>query len=220
MFYGDDRIEPIIDQARTQIAQLIAQNPDVSCIIIPESAFHAADILEKEEACQCLNEKNMGKCIDIIVGSFRKTDNHYYNTAYHLNDGKVVDYFDKRHAMALTERVPRILQGLSFLDDLYAPGEPPIDPSDNPRTPLVLHNDLQFIPYICSELFFNHLPDDQYPDVPILSLTNDVWIELSYIQELMIKAAQLRAIQWQRYIVYVSYAFAELITPSGKRYTL
>ena len=76
--------------------------------------------------------------------------------------------------------------------------------SSNDRIQLPMLNTI-FIPYICSELFFNEWPDDDYTHAPIVAIINDTLLLDSYLQELLLLLARLKAVQWQRDILYVSY---------------
>ena len=77
-----------------------------------------------------------------------------------------------------------------------------------------------FVPYICSELFFNEYPDDNYHDTPILVLVNDsVFLQHAcsrYICNELQMLARFKAVQWQREIVYVSYSQSFYCGKDGK----
>jgi hypothetical protein len=101
------------------------------------------------------------------------------------------------------------------IKNLFFKTMPEIVPSLNER-PLMQIGDTHVIPYICSELFVNRLPDDDYPNFLIVALINDRWAP-PYLQELIYLGAVIQAHAWQREIVYVSYTRCSYISyqPQG-----
>jgi hypothetical protein len=83
------------------------------------------------------------------------------------------------------------------------------------RVQLALLENVIFIPYICSELFFNELPDDCCKNDPIIAVINDLLFP-TYMQKLLVLLARFKAIQWQRDIVYVSYTQSLFIDQWGR----
>ena len=124
-------------------------------------------------------------------------------------------YFDKRHAMPITERA---IKGLPELYRLYWGHALAIVPSHEKR-PLWLLENVPLVPYICSELFFNENPDDHYGSPVVLALCNDCWA-VPALQRLMYLKARYQAIAWNRPIIYVSYAYGALLYPDGSEYPL
>jgi hypothetical protein len=88
----------------------------------------------------------------------------------------------------------------------------------NDRLSLDLSDCVTCVPYICSELFFNEYPDDIYKNISVVALVNDTAFlrrYASYISELLFLVARMKAIAWQRDIVYVSYSRSFFIDRSG-----
>ncbi|HJZ23016.1 MAG TPA: hypothetical protein VJ201_01030, partial [Candidatus Babeliales bacterium] len=54
-----------------------------------------------------------------------------------------------------------------------------------------------------------------YGRAPIIAIVNDTLLLDSYIQKLLVLLARLRAMQWQRDVVYVSYGRSVFIDISG-----
>jgi len=174
--------------------------------VLPESAVYPWELC----AQSLLATYKSGHDIhDYIIGSFYNDAGHYRNSCYWLHDGTLQVRFDKRHAMPLIERLPWFFKN-SFFYNLFFATMPEIVPSDNER-PLMMLSKYAFVPYICSELFFNRLPDDAHDGVAIVALVNDRWCPYAYMQELMYLGAVVQAYAWQRDILYVAYSRWEYI---------
>jgi apolipoprotein N-acyltransferase len=195
------------------IACAYARNPNLCAIIFPESCVYpwricAESLLTTQVTC------TTAPC-DYIVGSFYDDNGLYRNSCYWLHDGILQKRYDKRHAMPLIERLPWFLRFSPTIKNLFFKTMPEIVPSLNER-PLMQIGDTHVIPYICSELFVNRLPDDDYPNFLIVALINDRWAP-PYLQELIYLGAVIQAHAWQREIVYVSYTRCSYISyqPQG-----
>jgi hypothetical protein len=181
------------------IACVRAHDPHLYGIVFPESCIYPWQICAESILAEYVSE--VGSC-DYIIGSFYDDQGIYRNSCYWLRNGVLQKRFDKRHTMPLIERLPQFLQ-YNALKKLFFSTMPEIVPSTNER-PVMQIGDIFFVPYICSELFFNRLPDDQHSDLPIVALINDRWAP-PYLQELMYLGAVVQAYAWQREILYVSY---------------
>jgi apolipoprotein N-acyltransferase len=197
-----------------KLKDILTDNAKISIIIMPESAFdniHFEDIPELLQLWSC---EHIGKPLHIIFGACRPDNGHYYNTVHWVNNGMLQACFDKKHAMPLTERLPQMMNN-DYIRNIYFSDGVCITPSRNERIGLPLVDNLIFIPYICSELFFNHVPDDCYQGMPIILIINDTLFSDSYMQELLVLLARFRAIEWQREILYVSYGRSLFINKCG-----
>lgn len=188
---------------------------DAELIIMPESAMHCNHVSTTPSICAVWSEKELGRPLHIILGAFRWEGPAYRNTLHWCYNGKLQKIFDKRHAMILTEQIPPAFK-IKVLDDLFFSIFPGVTASANPRPTFSIFPEVSFIPYICSELFFNDQPDDDYQKgSTILATTNDFWCKDTNISYLMHLAARFRAIQWQRNILYISFLYATYFDTSG-----
>jgi apolipoprotein N-acyltransferase len=186
-----------------QIKKMIAQYPNTEIIIMPESACNVSNFESLSELLQLWNKDNVGKAVHIIFGASRWQNDHYYNSLHWVYDGTLQRCYDKKHAMLLSERLSPWMNN-DFFKRMYFNERQPIATSLCERVQLVVSDDISFVPYICSELFFTELPDDMYENVPILAVINDL-LFATYIQKLLVLLARFKAMQWQRDIIYVSY---------------
>jgi hypothetical protein len=120
--------------------------------------------------------------------------------------------------MFLTERIPFWLQK-TFVEKIFFSQSPIIVQSTNKRPLLEINDEIKLVPYICSELFFNHQPDDTFEKYPILAIANDRNF-LPYIADLMVNHAQRIAITWNRPIIYVSFLHHVYIDTTGALFPL
>lgn len=190
-----------------QVACVYAHNPNLKAIIFPESCVYSWKICAESALADYMPTK---KRCDYIVGSFYQDGDAFRNSCYWLRNGIVHKRFDKRHAMPLIERLPWFLH-CSFFKEFFFAEIPEVVPSGNER-PVICMGDIPCVPYICSELFFNRVPDDEHTELPIVALVNDRWAP-PYLQRLMYWGAIIQAYAWHRAIVYASYTYWNIINP-------
>lgn len=187
------------------IKKLIADYPEVSVIVMPESALDNIDHNVLHGFCTKVH---------LICGACCCEDENRYNSLYWIHNGTVHARFNKKYTMLLTEHVADWMNA-DWLRNIYFKDKVVVTRSCNERMPIKLSDSISFVPYICSELFFNEYPDDCFPDTPIVAIVNDTLFIDSYMQELLLLLARFKAIQWQRSIVYVSYAYSVFIDRRG-----
>lgn len=217
---GKQSIKWQIKEAQRLFKEIVVIHPEAELIVMPESSFYCDSLDIYPSLCNAWVAKKIGRPLDITVGSFRWDGPSYRNTLHWIQDGTLKDVFDKRHAMVLVERLPPWLS-CTALKDLFFKNFPCITPSTKKRPQLQLLADATFIPYICSELFFNDHPDDSYgKGTTILATTNDIWCKTTNIAHLMNLAARFRAVQWQRNILYISFLYANYYDTYGNQIML
>lgn len=187
------------------IKKLVATYPETSIIIMPESALDNIDHTMLHGFCTKMH---------LICGACCCEDENRYNSLYWIHNGAVCARFNKKDTMILTEHVADWMNA-DWLRKIYFKDKVAITRSCNERMPITLSDSISFVPYICSELFFNEHPDDCYPDISIVVIVNDTLLADSYMQELLLLLARFKAIQWQRDIAYVSYAYSVFIDREG-----
>lgn len=191
-----------------------AEYPESEIILLPESCFYCDHLSTQPELPGLWSENHLGKPMHIILGSFRWDGPLYRNSLHWIYNGKLQDVFDKRHAMALLERIPTCCD-FYLMHELFYKNRPQITPSLSARPIFHITQEMSFMPYICSELFFNEFPDDTHKDTTILATTNDFWCYDLYVSKLMYLNARLKAILWQRNLVYVSFKYAAFFDKYG-----
>jgi apolipoprotein N-acyltransferase len=191
------------EEIQKDVIRILQSYPHVEVVLFPESSLYKLNLDTSRELATYWNHKAIGKPISLLIGAIKWEEAINRNTIYWVYDGTVKESFNKRHAMAVTEAIG--WYRIPFLKRLFHENHELVEASTNPRVPFPLLPDVSFIPYICSELFFNDTPDDQYPQAIITELANDYWAKSTYIRHLMFLAARFKAIEWQRPIIYVSY---------------
>lgn len=189
----------------------IVHSHSTYCTIFPESScIYDFSQISTEQSQHYFGNKS------IIIGSMRYHNNQKFNTLFHVRNNIFVSY-DKQHAMPFIERLPRLFNFTPFMHAFFHKGLP-ITPSINSRPILNLTDNLQVQPYICSELFTSQA----YPShsVPILAICNDYWFSSNHTRNLMGLLAQIKSIDWQLPIIYVSFYHAFIAMPSGKLYPI
>jgi hypothetical protein len=198
-----------------ECAQIIKEFPETELVIMPESAFNVTNFEKIPEMLQLWDHHHIGKRVHIIFGACRVRDGVYYNCAHWVCDGVLQECYDKKHAMLMTERLTWWMD-TNYMRNIYCKDEIATKPSSNERIRIKISDTVCFVPYICSELFFYETADDEYYTTPIIALVNDALFLNSYINDLLLLLAQLRALSWQRDIIYVAYGRSVIIDRSGK----
>lgn len=181
--------------------------PTLHTVIIPESAWNGSALA----SCQRLPFFVVDH---LIIGGFDGPSG-CYNAAFQFHGSRFILSTQKRHALPITER-PIFGQ---WMNDLYFSNSAPIRPADQPR-PLHLIDPIgPFVIYICSELFCFKQTDDPY-DCPIICIASDWWIRMPHFTQLMALTARLKAICWQRPILYISYCHALYFMPNGNAHPI
>ena len=212
--YDPIQLSRMANTVGTILKEFIREHPHVQIVIMPESALYTSAFTTIPELLKSWDSEHIGKPLHVIFGAFRWEDDKRYNTLHWVYDGTLQAYYDKRHAMLLTERMPAWCD-MQLVKDLYFGKEPPIAVSTTARPLLKIMPEIELVPYICSELFFNDQPDDNFEYQTILALCNDRWIRGAYVADLMYLIARFKAVQWQRDIVYISYTHAGFVGKYG-----
>lgn len=202
---------------------LLKTFPEAEIVLFPETAVRCPFLPAEEQIVALLGAQNVGKPITIITGGCRWDGDTYRNTVYWIHDGTLVDLFDKRHAMAVTERSPQeyFLGSWSVIKESYFKKAVGISPSTRKRPVWQVAPGVTIIPYICSELYFNNNPDHEaYDGAVIVALCNDDWVKREFMRYQMLLGARFRAVQWQVPILYVAYHYQALCLPNGSYYKL
>jgi len=197
-----------------QCINIIKNNPHITCIIMPESAVQSDNELPVEELARQLARTDQLASVHLIFGALWQHNNQDFNTLYWLHNGVVKAAYHKQHAVPLVERLPGwLVYVIAYFNYRYP--HHLVTTIDVQRPLLAIWQDLHFVPYICSELLCAHVPLDDHQTVPILALCNDNWTHFFYLKRLMSAAARLKAIGWQRDILYVAYAEVVYIQADG-----
>ncbi len=198
--------------------ELLHMYPETEIILFPETALRCPLVPGEPDIIALWGSDHLDKPVTFLIGGFRWDNDIYRNTVYWIHDGKVIDLFDKRHTMALTERAPSefLLGNVPLIKKVYFEKFPGIVPHKQPRPVWNITPYLTIIPYICSELFFNNKPDHQPVDgAIIMALCNDHWLARDYMRYQMFMGARYRGIQWQIPIIYVAHFYQGLCEPDG-----
>lgn len=219
-FYNGNNFDKSIKQAAVAINKITKEHNKIKLILFPESALYLCCLDQWKEKIKEWSNINRLSNVSIIIGGLRSANKETYNTVYWIQNGKIKGWYDKQHAMVLTERLP-YWADTPELRKLYYSVRPIIDVGKSKRPTFKISNNLSVIPYICSEIFFKNYPDFDYPkEYPIISLCNDNWVFMPYLEKLMRAVNKFRAIQWSRHVIYVSYSHGFLYMPSGKRFKI
>lgn len=215
-----DYDEVVIKIIQHKLKAIISEYPDTEVIIMPESAF-TIDCFESLSHLLILwSEKYIQKPLHIVFGAMRREGDMYYNSLYWVYNGTIQLHYDKTHCMLMSERLPWWLNNAS-IRSLFYKNNSTVHCSSNKKPLLTLLQQTSFVPYICSEFFLKEI--DPIQKEPLIVIANDTlfssWYS-AYIQRLLIKLAQYKAIKYQNDIIYISYEYSIFITKTGMYYFL
>jgi len=194
------------------IEHLCNQHHDIQVIILPESSLYPPAIIDNWNSLASHTwTSHVSK--PVIFGGYTLCHDSYYNTAAFSYQAQILATFDKQHATPFIERIPSWFQ-YPCIEKIFYKLYGSLLPGTQPRKVWQLLPSLYVVPYICSELFFGTNPRDEYHRVPILVLCNTKWAPTS-AQELMLWGARLRAIEWQRDILFVAQHFSSWCSARG-----
>jgi hypothetical protein len=209
----------MVKSVAQQINIVLEEYPDAQCIVMPESAFDSEILLTVPNVLALWSEHYVGKPIHMVFGASRVHNGKYYNCGFWLYNGLLQKCFDKFHTMLLSERIPEWLDCKAIQSMYRVNGCREVTCGVGKRSTIHI-DDTVYVPYVCSELFFNEYFHDVHSSQPILALVNDSVFGQShyswYMQDLLVMLARFKAMMWQRDIVYVSYAHALFINKQGK----
>jgi len=204
------------------IKKIMQMHESTDIIIMPESACTLDKVNDESELLSCWDEHSLGKPVHLIFGASRSDESYYYNSLHWVYNGVLQDYHDKKHAMLISERLPWFLDN-SYFQAIYFTQRKQVTASCAVRTCIKI-DDMIFVPYICSELFCHENSDDEYPAAPIIAIVNDSLflssLSSAYIGDVLLLLARFKAIQWQREIIYVSYAHCVVIDKQGTMHNI
>jgi len=223
-----------------KLITLYQLHPDLKLIVMPESMCKFA-LNNYSQRMSSWHENLKSDDLFIILGAHRKEQekNSIFNSLYLLQKGRIIKTYDKINLVPFTEFIPSFwtFLGNSFLllknKDVFNKGT-------SIRKNIIIDKVGTFIPYICSELFFNttllrthnliknnkDIINNYTKDIPnyssnlyLLCIANDSWF-CTYGKKLMELVVQLKAIEWNHSIIYINHTQGIILTNNGNHYTL
>ncbi len=199
-----------------------ARHAAATCILAPESSLYDPWLFQSwDHAAQGAAALLTG--LTVVVGGFcaipsERHPRGAYNSAWFLGDGRVIDHYDKKRPLVLTESLPDWIMGmpsLCWLYDLFFTERHYICAGKAVQRPVwQLYPGLIVVPYICSEVLCSNYPDDSHSDLPILALCNSAWLP-PLLQWVMMRTVRFRAYQWERSIIYSAQTYASMCDYAG-----
>ncbi|KKP24759.1 MAG: hypothetical protein SZ59_C0001G0077 [candidate division TM6 bacterium GW2011_GWF2_28_16] len=153
-----------------------------------------------------------------LLGSQRECcDNNktkYFQTVYRVEQGRIIEYYDKKHRVWFVEKNPRLLKNLNLNNILYLDEKNKFSKPKNLNKIFKINN-FNIAVYICSELFF--LKDikqecEQNRVKLIFFLVNDSWF-LNYFKKNMQNFVYLISNRLNIPILYVGHKEMLLVKP-------
>ncbi len=137
----------------------ISKNYDKLIIVTPESYFPYA--LNEYEKTLHLWENVLPQNSVLFLTAQRsqkKTSikNKYYQTIYKIESGRIIDFYDKKHRFWFVEKVPKDFNNLRLCKTAFLAGKYSFSKGKVKNKIFKINNQVNFIPMICSEFFFDN----------------------------------------------------------------
>jgi apolipoprotein N-acyltransferase len=166
-----------------QLDCLAIDNPNVKFVLIPESGF-AHDLMAWHDYLHAWT--SLFDDVTIFIGGHRYEQEKVFNSLYHINNGRIVSYYDKNHLVPFVERIPGWISWIPMFNCVFTTHDHVFSYPTKDQSDLIVAG---FQPFICSELFFEAKRPVQ--DKPILFICNDSWLALDYAKQLAKRSAKL-----------------------------
>lgn len=190
--------------------------PQVFCICFPESSYPFS--LDQHHDIRLLWEQNAlayaQQTTKIVMGSHRLHNGNHVNSIICLQQCRIIQSYDKSTRVPFAEYVPWPWNKIRWLSELLLKNKIRFHQTNNAAYPLQLTPTLAVSPYLCSDLFFGRLRQDD-GGYPILWLVNDSIFTMPYFRHLMVLYARLQARIYERPILYCAHTCGIWITPQG-----
>ncbi len=190
--------------------KLAALNIQSGVIVAPESTFPFP--LNQHPEVVELWSSVLPKDVHLLIGSQRKEGKKFYQTVYWLHEGRIKNYYDKRHRVIFTEGVPAAFENTSWAKDLFLGDKVSISAGTRDGVVFDVGEGIRVWPQLCSELFMKDSLQVQGVDM-VLWLVNDSWFP-PYFRKQLARLAQVRANQIGVPLLYVTHEGAVLFSES------
>lgn len=154
-----------------------------------------------------------------LLGSYRSSSvmkngepkDKHYQSVFFIKDGKIIDFYDKTHAVPFFEKVPKFWKSYLWADQIFIKDAHKMSKGKNngqvKRFNIPGYIDL--IPQLCSEMFCDrsivfNIDDANKGNSIIVWLVKESWF-MNYFADLMESHAMLISIKLKTPILYVGY---------------
>ena len=144
-----------------------------------------------------------------LIGSQRSEEKNFYQTVFLIHRGRIINFYDKKHRVLFTEKLPKLWRYFSWTKSLFLKEKVEFkkrkELKDNIKNNYFnISKDLIFIPQICSELFFRKDNKDFKPNTIIFFFVNDSWF-CNYFKKIMMNLCKLIEIETSSSIIYINH---------------
>jgi hypothetical protein len=211
-FLLDEGPEGALAHCARHIKKLYEEHPHITCILMSESSFYHPAIIDRwQELAQRAWVQDVA--CPVIFGGYRLCDQGFYNTAALIHGSCVLATYYKSHATPFIEKIPLLFRS-NFIKKLFNKAQGELVLGDFVHPVWEIMPGVRVVPYICSELFCAARQLDDHHDIPIVALCNSRWAP-QHMEKLMFEGARLRALEWNREIIFIAQGRASWCSPQG-----
>ena len=142
-----------------------------------------------------------------LLGSQRREIESLYQTVFLIQRGRIINFYDKTHRVAFTEKIPKCWRYFSWSKTLFLKDKIEFRKQKSNSKKInfnTISHDLIIIPKICSELFFRKENIHYEKKSVIFFFVNDSWF-CNYFKKLMKNLCILREIETGCSIIYINH---------------
>lgn len=181
---------------------VLQKNPDARIIFAPETSYPFP--LNKHPAMVELWYNNaVPEDVYVCIGSQREEAGKLYNCLYLLLQGRIIKFYDKICRMPFTEYVPLFCKNTPSFKELFLKNKKGFSTGRNSAVFFSPNDLFSFVPSICSDLFFGHIPDHLMHTDAWVVVVKDRWFSCSYMKNLMKFYAIMKAIESKKDLFYI-----------------
>lgn len=196
-----------------KISLLLDAHPEKKIIIMPESSF-PFPLNNYPEVIALWQQNALSRGAYLCIGSHKSSRGYLYNTLYFVSPNEISEDYVKKKLMPFTEYLPALWRNSSHLKALFLKDKKEFSPDffAEKQTVLAGHS---FMPYICSEIYFETKKRTTPNSCIDLCVVNDAWFSTHYLRVLMMLFVQYKAIEHQRDSIYVGHYSGTYSTKAG-----
>ncbi|MCK4651004.1 hypothetical protein KAT08_02390 [Candidatus Babeliales bacterium] len=132
-----------------------------------------------------------------------------FQTVYWLNKGRIKNFYDKKHCVPFTEKLPSRWKYFKWACNMFLKEKGEFDSGCDKEGVdfFEISDDMVIIPQICSDIFFTKIVFEKnykFKNKILCFFVNDSWF-LGYFKKIMENLGQIKSIEYGIPLIYISH---------------
>jgi len=198
-----------------RLRRLLKENKNIRYVFMPELSFRFA--LNKHLYVIDLWNNALKNSVQLIIGACYQEGEKTYNALYQIQNGKIQAVYHKHTLMPLVEYLPSWCRCIPVLHTLFLRNRTPFCCGSKKSKVLQCAHNVNFIPYICADIFFEGKRRGGMSDnTHFLSIINDSIFSKPYYNNLFLLWNTFKVLELNKALLYVGFSRALFIDCAGK----